>query len=276
MKSKIIIKNLFHFLLLLMVTYSYGVIQSMVYIIHYMMGVSELENDYFYDSVGCGILIIFYGAIYLIMIIKEKQKQIPSKNIEKKQNWAIHIAYTIQVMIISFGMGGISGVWLEFANSKLNQVDIISESIESFDMTWSDMKITPYYLTFLSVVLLGPIAEELMFRGIIYRLFKEYIPIAIFISALSFGIWHQEPIQVVYTALMGVILGILYYATESLFYPILAHILNNFFSNLPPIWDTDFVNVSLYYIGLIMIYPTLVIITILYIQKYRSNKKNKI
>ena len=53
---------------------------------------------------------------------------------------------------------------------------------------------------------------------------------AIIVAALVFGIFHWNPVQVVYATLLGVIFGWIYYRTGSLLSVIVGHILNNTFA----------------------------------------------
>ena len=79
-----------------------------------------------------------------------------------------------------------------------------------------------------SIAIIGPVAEEVLFR---WGIMRHYMPggawRAILISALAFGIIHMNPAQVPFAAAMGVMLGILYWRSGSIAWPIALHILNN-------------------------------------------------
>ena len=79
------------------------------------------------------------------------------------------------------------------------------------------------------VAVLGPILEELLFRGGVTKvLLKKYTPAqAIIFSALIFGVFHLNPVQIVGASLMGLLLAWVYYKTASLIPCILMHIVNN-------------------------------------------------
>ena len=78
------------------------------------------------------------------------------------------------------------------------------------------------------IAIIGPVAEEVLFR---WGIMRHYMPggawRAILISALAFGIIHMNPAQVPFAAAMGVMLGILYWRSGSIAWPIALHILNN-------------------------------------------------
>ena len=77
--------------------------------------------------------------------------------------------------------------------------------------------------------LLGPVLEELVFRGAITReLLRKFRPgMAIFISGLLFGLIHFNPVQSVFGFLAGMLLAWLYWRTRSVVPCIVVHVLNN-------------------------------------------------
>jgi membrane protease YdiL (CAAX protease family) len=85
----------------------------------------------------------------------------------------------------------------------------------------------------LFVVIVAPVLEEIIFRGIIMKglINKGLNPTkAIIISAVIFGIVHQNPWQFVGAGLLGCVLGLVYYKTKSLLLAILLHAFNNLLS----------------------------------------------
>lgn len=85
------------------------------------------------------------------------------------------------------------------------------------------------WLGILSIAALGPVVEELVFRGGATKaLLRNYKPaVAIVVSGLIFGIVHLNPPQIVGAGLSGIVMAWLYYKTGSLIPVILMHIVNN-------------------------------------------------
>ncbi len=82
----------------------------------------------------------------------------------------------------------------------------------------------------LAIAIIGPIAEEVVFRGAICRsLLKKGVPtgLTVLISAMLFGLIHFNPAQIPFAFLMGLMLGYIYCRTGSLVPTIIAHIINN-------------------------------------------------
>lgn len=73
--------------------------------------------------------------------------------------------------------------------------------------------------------ILVPLAEELVFRGLIYTRMKRFFPVklSIFFSALLFAVYHGNPIQIIFAFPMALALAIVYERGGSLIFPILFH-----------------------------------------------------
>lgn len=94
----------------------------------------------------------------------------------------------------------------------------------------------------LAISVIGPIAEEVGFRGAIlgYMLRKGVnAKIAIVVSALLFGIIHMNPAQVPFAFVVGLILGVVYYKTGNILLTSLIHILNNSFATMMAVIEDE-------------------------------------
>lgn len=109
--------------------------------------------------------------------------------------------------------------------------DAIS-SVASFLPNWLEgtfNNIEGNLLGIIAVAIIGPILEEMLFRGVITtELLKAYPPKkAIITSAIIFGVFHLNPAQILVATLLGLLLGWLFYKTHSMIPGIIVHILNN-------------------------------------------------
>lgn len=104
------------------------------------------------------------------------------------------------------------------------------EIIKGFEMLL-DYKIAG----FITVCILAPVFEEILFRGILLRglLQHQINPVlAIGVSSLLFGIAHLNPWQFMGAGMLGVAFGYVYYRTKSLWLCVFLHALNNTISFL--------------------------------------------
>lgn len=80
------------------------------------------------------------------------------------------------------------------------------------------------------VALIPAIGEELLFRGILLKLFRDWtrnIYFAIFITGFLFSFIHFQFYGFVPRFLLGVFYGFLVYKTGNLWFPVIAHFINN-------------------------------------------------
>ncbi len=86
---------------------------------------------------------------------------------------------------------------------------------------------------FISAVVISPIAEELIFRGVLLNRLKLVTPtiFAILISSLIFGAIHGFG-SIISAFVFAICMAILYLKTENICVPILAHFLNNLFAEI--------------------------------------------
>ncbi|WP_241519590.1 CPBP family intramembrane glutamic endopeptidase [Bifidobacterium callitrichidarum] len=125
------------------------------------------------------------------------------------------------LVFIVLGLGVQGSVSLVQMLLSMGGVDLVSPTSESINESAVTVSMWLY------IGLVGPICEEVMFRGV---LMKELKPLgknfAIFTSALAFGLFHDDVVQGTFAFLFGLILG--FVAMEySLVWSIALHIFNN-------------------------------------------------
>ena len=90
---------------------------------------------------------------------------------------------------------------------------------------------TNMWITVLYGILLGPIAEELCFRGLVFNYLEKskiHFMFGILIQAVLFGVMHSNLIQGIYASALGMLLGYLRYKYKTVLITIGAHMLFNF------------------------------------------------
>ena len=99
---------------------------------------------------------------------------------------------------------------------------------------FSTLSLSVLVLYLLTVVILSPIIEETLFRGIFLRRFNKELDnatLAILISSFLFGICHNFG-GILGAILFGICVSILYIKSRNILVPIFAHFLNNLISFL--------------------------------------------
>lgn len=105
--------------------------------------------------------------------------------------------------------------------------------IESYDEASSGLD-TGGALGVLAVVLVAPVVEEFIFRGLIMTRLSRALPgwLSILLSAAIFGICHGHPVWFAYAFLLGVVFGLMDWRAGSIWPSILGHITFNAFGQL--------------------------------------------
>lgn len=88
-----------------------------------------------------------------------------------------------------------------------------------------------YFISILSLAIAPAICEELLFRGLIFSGLKKHGKIlSVTITSLMFCLYHLSISQTVYPMMMGLLLTIIMFYEQNIYYCIAAHFTNNFLS----------------------------------------------
>jgi len=186
------------------------------------------------SSVAGGVIYqLLYGTGYFLVFVLS----IPFfRAMTKKIGHAYCPAHSQPMLSRYLPLILLAGIALIFSAASVNSafVNVFNYSEFSSEVLWEDVsKMDPYeiVLQFLTVCLIPGVCEELLFRGAILT---NCLPFgrgkAILISSLLFSLMHQNVEQILYAFVAGVILGIVYERTQSIWTCILLHVLNNFTS----------------------------------------------
>lgn len=122
-------------------------------------------------------------------------------------------------------------VFISFALGFLPEKWLMDYAAASEDVTG-----TLSAVALISTVLVAPIVEEILFRGIILSRLRKAMPVApaILLSALVFGLMHGQILWIAYAAFLGIILALVAIRTKSILATILLHVTFNLTGMLVP------------------------------------------
>ena len=122
-------------------------------------------------------------------------------------------------------IGSVIGTWLNdlvYRVARLEPVDLVSEAMNEM----------PLGVVLLGGCILGPLCEELLFRGLLAKRLARYgQKPAAFVSALLFGLYHANLSQFCYAFLLGLLLAYAMFYTGKLKASVLLHILFNLYGS---------------------------------------------
>jgi len=111
--------------------------------------------------------------------------------------------------------------------------DMITEALDAgVEYQWSvfdGSTLLSSSIGFVSFVIVGPMHEELLYRGVIQRFLrtKYSIRTSIIVSSIIFGLAHIHPGLILSSFVLGLFLGYIYYKWDNLWYAIILHMLIN-------------------------------------------------
>ncbi|HDL19481.1 MAG TPA: CPBP family intramembrane metalloprotease [Bacteroidetes bacterium] len=125
---------------------------------------------------------------------------------------------------------------------------------------------TPNLVDFVLIVFIGTIGagvcEEMLFRGFLQKILEKKFHIygAILIPALLFGILHFNVWAILQISILGIVLGLLAWRTNSIYPAISVHFLNNFIAMIYIRYATPAIDAV--YLRNELVNPVIVIIAI--------------
>ena len=170
------------------------------------------------------VLIIFY----FIFVLKDDFNSFKSEvgNVFSKIRFRYILVIVFLNIFFSYGM-------LYLSNYLLIQFPSIDYLINFSINSMSLLNYLPLIGSFISTVVISPISEELIFRGVLLNRLKLYVPalFAVLVTSLLFASLHNFG-SIISAFVFAMCMAILYIKTENICVPILAHFLNNLFAEI--------------------------------------------
>ena len=150
-------------------------------------------------------------------IRKAKKKVIENPAVLKKP-----MAYACMILAVpAMGLG---------LNYLFSRIGLTTVS-ESYHQTSEMQYAAAIPMALLVYGIIGPIAEEIIFRGVIYNRMKENNKIitSVIVSSLVFAVYHLNPVQGIYAFIMGCMIAGLYEVFGHFLVPVFVHVGCNVF-----------------------------------------------
>jgi membrane protease YdiL (CAAX protease family) len=171
---------------------------------------------------------LFYGLISLWIIRNFHRVKMNNEkffgHLPLNYNWLYLFIIIFGVIILSLGLGELSRYILSTIDPNiLNELPSTS-----FFYNQSETPFAPIlnYIEFIVAVIIAPIVEEILFRGVMLHRFtiKWGVKWAILASSIIFALFHAD---IIGAFIFAIVMCILYIKTASILVPIVAHIINN-------------------------------------------------
>lgn len=223
---------------------------------------------------ACVLMGLICIPIYIVFLKKRNNKFIGSLGRHK-----LKMSSFVSMLFATVGsLGMVTGLLL-FLQQLGKDITFIGQKVQEYQEL-AEMIVSEegnILLQIVATVIFVPIAEELLFRGIVQgELNLRYSPrTVVLIQAVLFGLFHMNFIQSLYTFIPGLILGIAYYYTGNIIMPIVMHMLFNLFGGVLSVFLPEKILNYLNYIELGVGLFSLIIIVLFFI-KAKPDAKHKL
>lgn len=263
-EEKRTVKKAFNFLAIILILYTF-VFDELVFLLNrIIIMISQTINpnvdmDVVFEYIFYGGIPLIAAALISVLVCYLISRQRPSFKVNKKIGFKKIIAFFLVMqamqLLCSIALSPIVDLISMFGGSTEQAAEAASAP-------------SVFFSSLLYSIIIAPLAEELMLRGLVLRKIEPYGKgFAILISALMFGLIHYNIVQLPITFLMGILFG--YVAVEySLGAAIVLHMMNNTFVEISGnlIYASDIFG----YIDAIFVYVS-IIFTIIYFVKNKDN-----
>ncbi|MGJ8730342.1 CPBP family intramembrane glutamic endopeptidase [Listeria aquatica] len=187
--------------------------------------IQGLNADKSLDSIINGLQMNWYmnltqafALIILLFLLQISNMKLFSFRAFSRKTWLSFIVISIGTLVIS----NLLEILITYLNPSFNTAN--QAGIEDMVSSASPL------VVFVAVVILAPIAEEVVFRGLIMKIiFRKYPKIGFLVSALLFTFAHipTDILSFLLYFVMAVGLCLVYYKTKRIEASILLHFINN-------------------------------------------------
>lgn len=190
-----------------------------------LSGLLQLEPT---DAVWTWMLyIVSMVSLCLLVLWQFDRHQVQLEDVvgrSDRPNWLRLAGLTVAVLLSSLGWFLVS--FYLFSLAAPSVVETLLEQINSNANTETAFPLLDSILAPIVLVVVAPITEEFLFRGIILHRWamKWGIRPALIASSIVFGVLHANFVGL---SIFGLVMGLLYLKTRSLLVPIACHALNN-------------------------------------------------
>lgn len=124
---------------------------------------------------------------------------------------------------------GLMGIFTASGLGRLVNLFPMDNILGSYAQVSEEFMSNSIVFQVLTLCIAAPLAEEVIFRGVMYRRLLEYADkmTAVMLSALIFGIYHGNLVQGLYALMLGILLCFVYDSERTLLAPVFLHMTCN-------------------------------------------------
>ena len=174
------------------------------------------QRGFLYGQAGIGMLGMLLAAVSVLHFY-QREEHYAKKNKEEKKK----VSFLGRDVALILALGAGTSLFLNWIFTLIG----FMQNSKAYQQVAEKQFSLPFWLAFLFYGMLSPWAEEVVFRGIFYRFLKRHTGarFAIIGSAVMFGVFHGNVVQMVYGTMMGIFMAGIYEKYKNLWAPVLFH-----------------------------------------------------
>ncbi|MCI8514994.1 MAG: CPBP family intramembrane metalloprotease [Lachnospiraceae bacterium] len=179
--------------------------------------VLEISLSYAYEIQAAAALLSIPLMMWFLRMDKKRKKA--------EGTWRVYekVAPMHYLFVLLLGLAA------SFAANNMMVISGLAGASEEYTQLTESFFKGNLAIEFLGLGLIIPIAEEMVFRGLMYERMKEILDFkwAVVLAAFSFGVVHGNLVQGVFSFFLGLLMIYVYERYHSLLAPVLFHMASN-------------------------------------------------
>lgn len=195
---------------------------------------------YLITLIGAAIAVVLFGILYI------RECSLTENTVAKQ------IRFTDRKNV--FLIVGL-GIFLSTGLGRFVSLLPLDNVIGNYEMTSNSLLRGSLFIQILSLAVIVPLAEELIYRGLVFARMRKFMDDKTAMVAVSvlFGVFHFNLLQGVYACLLSILLVCVYLRYQSVFACVIVHSAANFTSVISSYFGiSEFFNRNLFIYVIIM------------------------
>ena len=203
-----------------------AIVYALIYMVKLVLGGSslesastrDLESTLYQGTVLTSIISVFLLVpIYWFVLRLRKIKLTEFSGFHR---------ISVKTAVLAAAIGTALIIPVNFVMSYFSLDQLSPETERIFDVIFKGNSLP---MLLLGIGIVGPIMEELIFRGLVFNELRRNIPVAaaVVLQGILFGAMHMNISQFLYAAPLGILFGCIYVWTGSILSTMLVHMFFN-------------------------------------------------
>ena len=214
MKQYSIPRNIWRIIYPLLIYLGIMFVTIFIFAVAITVAVGDENFEYYYFGATTWMTLVTHVLSFIIFALIWRKERV---KLPRFENNKLNTVKILAVIFISIGVC--------YALSLLSVITGFYRHIGTYEEIVEQLFDAPIALQFILLVIVAPVMEEIMYRGVIFNRLNSWMPtwVAVLISSALFGVMHLNFYQGVFAFLAGILFCVLYVRYRNMWIAIIAH-----------------------------------------------------